>query len=164
MHHVFDFHGGPPSLEFSGALDAMQHSPRFFSTIQPIGCDRTSASRSQKKGLFLCDRNRRIYSLISSHDRTGRSDFDHRQEPAPSLEQDINVRAFCCSSTDLEQKNYDIPAADGSRYPVLAAHDLGGALANVPRQDADCEGLIGVNVYGSAARLEFTVAHRTRGA
>jgi hypothetical protein len=53
---------------------------------------------------------------------------------------------------------------DGCRCPVLAAHDLEGALANVPRQDADCEGLIGVNVYGSAARLEFTVAHRTRGA
>jgi hypothetical protein len=48
--------------------------------------------------------------------------------------------------------------------PVLAALDLEGALANVPRQDADCVGLIGVNVYGSAARLEFTVARRTRGA
>src|SRR5436309_1351236 len=30
--------------------------------------------------------------------------------------------------------------------------DLEGALANIPGQDADCEGLIGVNVYGSAAR------------
>ena len=39
---------------------------------------------------------------------------------------------------------------------VLAAHDLEGALANVPRPDADCVGLIGVNIYGSAARLEFT--------
>jgi hypothetical protein len=37
-------------------------------------------------------------------------------------------------------------------------------LANVLRQDADCMGLIGVNVYGSAARLEFMVARRTRGA
>jgi hypothetical protein len=68
------------------------------------------------------------------------------------------------AATDPEQKNYGILAADGCRCPVLAAHDLEGALANVPRQDADCEGLIGVNVYGSAARLEFTVAHRTRGA
>jgi len=64
---------------------------------------------------------------------------------SPKLEAKIE-RAFC------------------RRCPVLAAHDLEGALANVPRQDADCEGLIGVNVYGSAARLEFTVAHRTRGA
>ena len=31
----------------------------------------------------------------------------------------------------------------------LAAHDPEWALANVPRQDADCVGLIGVNVYGS---------------
>src|ERR1700730_4480704 len=30
MHHVFDSHGGPAALEFSGALDAMQHSPRFL--------------------------------------------------------------------------------------------------------------------------------------
>jgi hypothetical protein len=38
------------------------------------------------------------------------------------------------------------------------------ALANVQRQDADCVSLIGVNVYGSTARLEFTVACRARGA
>jgi hypothetical protein len=38
------------------------------------------------------------------------------------------------------------------------------ALANVPRQDADCASWIGVNVYGSAARLEFTVAHRSMAA
>src|SRR6202022_4926091 len=49
----------------------------------------------------------------------------------------------------------------GCRRPVLAAHDLEGALAKVPRQDTDCVGFIGVNVYGSAARLEFTVARRT---
>jgi hypothetical protein len=32
-------------------------------------------------------------------------------------------------------------------------------LAKVPCQDADCERLIGVNVYGSGARLVITVAH-----
>src|SRR6202035_3255559 len=30
VHYVFDFHGGPPGAWVSGALDAMQHSPRFF--------------------------------------------------------------------------------------------------------------------------------------
>ena len=33
------------------------------------------------------------------------------------------------------------------------------ALAKGRFQDADCERLIGVNVYGSGARLVFTVAH-----
>jgi hypothetical protein len=56
------------------------------------------------------------------------------------------------------------PSRNGYRCPVSAAHDPEPALANVPRQDADCVGLIGVNVYGSAARMEFTVARRTRGA
>ena len=68
------------------------------------------------------------------------------------------------AATDPEQKNYGILAADGCRCPVLAAHDLEGALANVQRQDADCVSLVGVNVYGSAARLEFTVVRRTKGA
>jgi hypothetical protein len=36
-------------------------------------------------------------------------------------------------------------------FPVSAAHDPEQALANVPRLDADCVGLVGVNVYGSAA-------------
>jgi hypothetical protein len=49
-------------------------------------------------------------------------------------------------------------------FPVLAAHDPEEALANVPRQDADCGGLMGVNVYGPAARLKVTVARGTRGA
>src|ERR1700744_5201833 len=65
------------------------------------------------------------------------------------------------AATDLEQKNY------GSRRgmcwcPVLAAHDQEGALANIPCQDADCVSWIGVKVYGSAARLEFTVAQNER--
>src|SRR6266436_8127153 len=51
---------------------------------------------------------------------------------------------------------------NGYRCPILAAHDRERALANVPRQDADCVSLIGVNVYGSAARLEFTVAQDER--
>jgi hypothetical protein len=33
------------------------------------------------------------------------------------------------------------------------------ALASDPCQDAEYEGLIGVNVYGSGARLVITVAH-----
>jgi hypothetical protein len=49
-------------------------------------------------------------------------------------------------------KNYGIPSWNGCRYPVSAAHDPEQALANVQRLDADCGGLIGVNVYGSAAR------------
>jgi hypothetical protein len=44
-------------------------------------------------------------------------------------------------------------------FPVSAARDPEQALANDPYQDADCEGLIGVNVYGSRARLVITVAH-----
>jgi hypothetical protein len=40
-----------------------------------------------------------------------------------------------------------------------AVDDLEVALANVPRQDADCEGLIDVNLYGSSARLVITIAH-----
>src|SRR5438132_5917835 len=48
------------------------------------------------------------------------------------------------------------PSWNGCRCSILAAHDLEGALANLPRQDADCVGLMGVNVYGPAARLEFT--------
>jgi hypothetical protein len=44
-------------------------------------------------------------------------------------------------------------------FPVSAARDPEQALANDPYQDADCEGLIGVKVYGSRARLVITVAH-----
>jgi len=39
--------------------------------------------------------------------------------------------------------------------PFFAAKTWKRALANVPRQDADCTSLM--DVYGSAARLEFTV-------
>jgi hypothetical protein len=52
MHHVFDFHGGPPLLEFQVHLMQCSTAP-VFSTIQQIGCDGTSASRSQKKASFL---------------------------------------------------------------------------------------------------------------
>ncbi len=52
-------------------------------------------------------------------------------------------------------------AASAGTYILYATQE---ALANVPPQDADCVRLVGVNVYGSAARLEFTVARRTRGA
>jgi hypothetical protein len=41
----------------------------------------------------------------------------------------------------------------------LSPRDPEQALANDLRQGADCEGLIGVNVYGSGARLVITVAH-----
>jgi hypothetical protein len=44
-------------------------------------------------------------------------------------------------------------------FPVSSALDPEQALANDPCQDADCDGLIGVNVYGSGARLVITVAH-----
>jgi hypothetical protein len=44
-------------------------------------------------------------------------------------------------------------------FPVSAARDPERALAIDRRKDADCEGLIGVNVYGSGARLVITVAH-----
>jgi hypothetical protein len=44
-------------------------------------------------------------------------------------------------------------------FPVSSARDPEQALAKDPCQDADCEGLIGVNVYGSGARLVITVAH-----
>jgi hypothetical protein len=43
-------------------------------------------------------------------------------------------------------------------FLLSAARDPEQALANDPCQDADCEGLIGVNVYGSGARLVITVA------
>ena len=39
------------------------------------------------------------------------------------------------------------------------AGDPEQALANDACQDADCEGLVGVNVYGSGDRLVITVAH-----
>jgi hypothetical protein len=44
-------------------------------------------------------------------------------------------------------------------FLVPGARDPEQALANDPYQDADCDGLIGVNVYGSGARLVITVAH-----
>src|SRR6266850_963404 len=47
VHHVFDFHGGPPLLEFQVHLMQCSTAP-VFSTIQPIGCDSTSASGSRK--------------------------------------------------------------------------------------------------------------------
>jgi hypothetical protein len=50
------------------------------------------------------------------------------------------------------------PSSNGYWCPVSAAHDPEQALAKVPCQDADCERLIGVNVYGSGARLVITVA------
>jgi len=62
------------------------------------------------------------------------------------------------------KKNYGIPVVKCRRCRTLAAHDLQRALANVARQDADCGGLMDVNVYGAAARPEFTVARGTRGA
>jgi hypothetical protein len=43
-------------------------------------------------------------------------------------------------------------------FPVSSALDPEQALANDPCQDADCERLIGVNIYGSGARLVITVA------
>jgi hypothetical protein len=42
--------------------------------------------------------------------------------------------------------------------PDLLVRDPEQALANDPCKDADCKGLIGVNVYGSGARLVITVA------
>src|ERR1700694_655194 len=62
MHHVFDFHGGPPLLEFQVHLMQCSTAP-VFSTIQPIGCDGTSASRSQRKVSLLRDRTRQTPSL-----------------------------------------------------------------------------------------------------
>src|SRR6266576_6922597 len=47
VHHVFDFHGRPPLLEFQVHLMQCSAAPAF-STIQPIGCDGTSASGSRK--------------------------------------------------------------------------------------------------------------------
>jgi hypothetical protein len=44
-------------------------------------------------------------------------------------------------------------------FLVSGARDPEQALANDPCQDAECNGLIGVNVYGSGARLVITVAH-----
>src|SRR6202047_413950 len=65
MHHVFDFHGGPPLLEFQVHLMHCSTAP-VFSTIQPIGCDSTSASGSQKKASFLRDRTRQTGSVAAT--------------------------------------------------------------------------------------------------
>jgi hypothetical protein len=43
-------------------------------------------------------------------------------------------------------------------FPVSSAHDPDQGLAKGRCQDADCERLIGVNIYGSGARLVITVA------
>src|SRR5713226_7667899 len=65
VHHVFDFHGGPPLLEFQVYLMQRSTAP-VFSTIQPIECDGTIASRSQKKTSFLRDWTRQTPSLSLS--------------------------------------------------------------------------------------------------
>src|SRR6476660_2827649 len=64
VHHVFDFHGGPPLLEFHVHLMHCSTAP-VFSTIQPIGCDGTRSSRSQKKASVLPDRTRQTPSSLS---------------------------------------------------------------------------------------------------
>ena len=46
------------------------------------------------------------------------------------------------------------PSSNGYWCPASAAHDPEQALANAPCQDADCECLIGVNVYGSGRPID----------
>jgi hypothetical protein len=66
---------------------------------------------------------------------------------SPKLEAKIE-RAFCCRATDPDQKNYGIRGTvAGVRF--WRPTDLEEALANIPGQDADCVGLIGVTVYSS---------------
>jgi len=64
------------------------------------------------------------------------------------------------AAADPAPKNYGIPVVEWLLVP-LAAHDPEWALANVPRQDANCGGLMGVNVYGCPTG--FMVARGTRG-
>ena len=56
-------------------------------------------------------------------------------------------------SLDLAQRNYDIRRGMVAGVRLFAAKTWKRALANVPPQDADCTSLM--DVYGSAARLEF---------
>jgi hypothetical protein len=48
MHHVFDFHGGPPLLEFQVHLMQCSTAP-VFSTIQPIGCEDTCLKVAEER-------------------------------------------------------------------------------------------------------------------
>src|SRR5258708_6439685 len=48
VHHVFDFHGGPPLLEFLVHFLQRSTAP-LFSTIQPLGPDGTRPARPPKE-------------------------------------------------------------------------------------------------------------------
>src|SRR5437667_4669151 len=54
----------------------------------------------------------------------------------------------------LDRELRCIPVVEWLRCPASAAPDPEQALANAPRQDADCECLIGVNVYGSGRPID----------
>src|SRR5258708_17243968 len=54
VHHVFDFHGEPPSLGFRCTCCTAARPP-VCSTIQPIGCDGTSASMARYISTFRAE-------------------------------------------------------------------------------------------------------------
>src|SRR6476619_803338 len=95
VHHVFDFHGGPPLLEFQVHLMQCNTAP-VFSTIQPIGCDDTSASKSQKKYHSYAigqDKRRRCSCHLPAFDSdfAARVPAEHRRQWAARIRREARA-------------------------------------------------------------------------
>ena len=136
----------------------MQHSPRFLNyTTDPVRESIIPARSDQTNAVAVA-----ATLLNIDGDFAARVPGQHRKGNGPRAF-DAKPRLSRSGFTEAgvsRPPTYGAPAgAIREAVAPCGCNNAASGLAKVRYLDADCERLIGVNVYGSGARLVITVAH-----